>query len=269
MANSSPSACTSSRVMLLFGSPRTWSYRTCHEHLNMSTPCARLEYVASTLHRSRSSKSLVNHSWWWLRVGGSADPSIPSHHLQCNVNWCLCCVSVLNKELQKRSAFDLFLENRHPTELSTSNHSAIETQKESIHLNHSNRKKDNRNFNQQLKHMLLPKTTQWFEGQASMIGFQWVPSNHRSLAFLSIFHPDASLIPMQCNVLGRCHFAKTTQWFEGQAVVKPSIHLSLYVSTQCDRSVVKRWLTTLDSANVVAESSRTKAQDACVLIFQF
>ena len=87
MANSSPSACTSSRVMLLFGSTRTWVYHTCHEHLNacrnfrslnpergvvlascihMSTPCARLEYVASTLHRSRSFIC-------WLTTLGSAN----------------------------------------------------------------------------------------------------------------------------------------------------------------------------------------------------
>ena len=49
----------SRQVMLLFGSTRTWVYRTCHGYL--STPCARLEYVASTLHRSRS-KTLVNQS---------------------------------------------------------------------------------------------------------------------------------------------------------------------------------------------------------------
>ena len=68
-------------------STRTWVYRTCHEHLNacrnfrslnpergvvlascihMSTPCARLEYVASTLHRSRSFIC-------WLTTLGSAN----------------------------------------------------------------------------------------------------------------------------------------------------------------------------------------------------
>ena len=69
------------------GSTRTWVYRTCHEHLNvcrnfrslnpgkgivlascihMSTPCARLEYVASTLHRSRNFIC-------WLTTLGSAN----------------------------------------------------------------------------------------------------------------------------------------------------------------------------------------------------
>ena len=79
---------THSRVCRpLLGSTRTWVYLTCHEHLNacrnfrslnpgrgvvlascihMSTPCARLEYVASTLHRSR-------RFICWLTTLGSAN----------------------------------------------------------------------------------------------------------------------------------------------------------------------------------------------------